>query len=451
MSVLLTKMQKTIHILNSNTEICQNAGTRLLSRGVLFAALFSLTLVASALFPTQSYARYASLVMDSRTGQVLSSRNADTRLYPASLTKIMTLYMTFDALSKDKLKLGQKLRISARAAGQAPTKLGLKKGATISVKDAMFGLITKSANDAATVLAEAMAPSEAAFARKMTKQAQKLGMRRTSFRNASGLPNRRQRSTARDMALLGAAMISDFPQFYKYMSMQSFNYKGKSYKNHNNLLGKYSGVDGIKTGYIRASGFNLVASAKRGDNRLIGVVFGGRTAKSRDRQMKKLLDNGFDKMDRLRPFVIPLPSRKPANIALGMPSRALSLTRPVSSATTVVATARTRIPTPPTIPALLAPTVKGSANWGIQIGAFSRAGKARDRLNLATSRAGGLMDGRKYNIYKVVRKGRPIYRAQMLGFTEPQARKLCRNLQRQTIACFIVTPKTGNLLRVAQK
>jgi len=431
---------KTNHILNDSAKAQLKAERPSFWRHGIFAILFMTTLLVSSLNSSESLARYASLVMDSRTGQILSSRNADTKLYPASLTKIMTLYMTFDALSKGQLTLGKRLRVSARAAGQTPTKLGLKKGSTITVKDAMFGLITKSANDAATVLAEAMAPTEAAFARKMTERARKLGMSRTSFRNASGLPNRRQKSTARDMALLGAAMIHDFPQFYSYMAMQSFKYKGKSYKNHNNLLGKYTGADGIKTGYIRASGFNLVASAKRGDNRLIGVVFGGQSAKSRDRHMKKLLDTGFDRMDKIRPFSIPRPTHKPKKIALGMGH--IGATAPQ--------TASAIIAVQPTAPALLSPVRSGNSNWGIQVGAFSRAGKARDQLNLAASRSNGLMDGRSYNIYKVTKKGTPIYRAQMLGFSERQARALCRNLQKQSVTCFIVTPKTGNLLRVAQ-
>jgi D-alanyl-D-alanine carboxypeptidase len=423
------------------SKIRQNDGEkkRLSIRSLVVCAL-SLALLLT-LSPTDSFARYASVVIDSRTGQVLSSRNADQRLYPASLTKIMTLYMTFDALSRGKLKMQQKLKVSARAAGQAPTKLGLKKGGRITVKDAMFGLITKSANDAATVLAEAMAPTEAAFARKMTAQAKKLGMSRTSFRNASGLPNRRQKSTAHDMALLGAAMIHDFPQFYRYMSLQSFNYKGKSYKNHNNLLGRYAGADGIKTGYIRASGFNLVASAKRGDNRLIGVVFGGRTAKSRDRHMQKLLDKGFNRVETVRPFSIPLPSVRPVNVALGK-SHGGQLRKPI-----VVASAQPAPIIKPVPKAIL--TAPGVKNWGIQVGAFSRASKARDQLNMAMSRTDGLMNGARYNIRKVTRKGQPIYRAQMLGFSEKQAYTVCKNLKRQAVNCFVVTPNTGNLLRVA--
>ncbi len=429
------------------TEISSSPSSTNRWAGKLILSLTFLFILATASFaPKFAEARYASIVIDSRTGQVLFSRNADKKLYPASLTKIMTLYMTFDALKHGRLSLNTQLKVSARAAGQAPTKLGLKRGSTISVRDAMFGLITKSANDAATVLAEGMAPTEAAFARKMTEQAKKLGMTRTSFRNASGLPNRRQKSTAHDMALLGAAMIHDFPGFYKYMAMQSFNYKGKSYKNHNNLLGKYSGADGIKTGYIRASGFNLVASAKRGPNRLVGVVFGGRTSKSRDLHMKKLLDSGFEKIEQLRSFAIPLPAVKPLNVALGMPHiQRTEIAAKVAKNIPVASVKPTLdVPTPPTHTASL------DTNWGIQIGAFSRAGKARDQLNLATRRSADDINSGRYHIQKVTHNGTPIYRAQMLGFTEVQASNICRNLQKQSMTCFIVSPETGNLARVAQ-
>lgn len=427
--------------------------------GLLLAAfLFSLTLSIFTA-PNQAEARYASVVMDSRTGQVLYSRNGDKKLYPASLTKIMTLYMTFEALERGKLKLDQKLKVSARAAGQTPTKLGLKRGSYITVRDAMFGLITKSANDAATVLAEAMAPTEAKFAQKMTDKARRLGMTRTSFRNASGLPNRRQKSTAKDMALLGAAMIHDFPQYYHFLSLQSFNYKGKRFKNHNNLLGKYSGADGIKTGYIRASGFNLVASAKRGDNRVIGVVFGGRTAKSRDLHMAKLLDKGFDRLDVVRPFTIPKPSKRPMQMALGKAHSKQTVastptsTRRVAIVSPVASAPKKPIPAPLAVAvAKRAPKVTAEAgNWGIQVGAFSRVSRARDQLNLAASRSNGLSDSGQYKILKVSYKGTPVYRAQMTGFSKTQAQKLCKTLQKQSVNCYVVVPKSGNLMRVALK
>jgi len=423
----------------------RHVGDRSITSLVKYFAV-AMLLTTTLFFGTtsNSFARYASVVMDSRTGEVLFSRNANKRLYPASLTKIMTLYMTFDALNRGKLKMNQKLKVSARAAGQTPTKLGLKKGSYITVKNAVLGLITKSANDAATVLAEAMAPTEAAFARQMTEKARTIGMTRTSFRNASGLPNRGQKSTARDMAILGAALIHDFPKYYSYMSLQSFNYKGKNYKNHNNLLGKYAGADGIKTGYIRASGFNLVASAKRGSNRLIGVVFGGRTAKSRDRHMQKLLDKGFTQIEAMHPTVIPLPSVRPQSIAYGAPH---------SEDVTTVASAR-QIVTPPKpaqpSDAVAAVTSTAGKQWGIQVGAFSRAASARDQLVKAKTLTNGMMEDAVYNIRRIVHDGTPIYRAQMKGFTKGEANSVCRSLQRKSVSCFIVVPETGDLMKVAQ-
>ena len=423
----------------------RHVGDRSITSLVKYFAV-AMLLTTTLFFGTtsNSFARYASVVMDSRTGEVLFSRNANKRLYPASLTKIMTLYMTFDALNRGKLKMNQKLKVSARAAGQTPTKLGLKKGSYITVKNAVLGLITKSANDAATVLAEAMAPTEAAFARQMTEKARTIGMTRTSFRNASGLPNRGQKSTARDMAILGAALIHDFPKYYSYMSLQSFNYKGKNYKNHNNLLGKYAGADGIKTGYIRASGFNLVASAKRGSNRLIGVVFGGRTAKSRDRHMQKLLDKGFTQIEAMHPTVIPLPSVRPQSIAYGAPHS--------EDATTVASARQIVTPPKPAQPsdAVAAVTSTAGKQWGIQVGAFSRAASARDQLVKAKTLTNGMMENAVYNIRRIVHDGTPIYRAQMKGFTKGEANSVCRSLQRKSVSCFIVVPETGDLMKVAQ-
>jgi D-alanyl-D-alanine carboxypeptidase len=416
----------------------KGGGSKMINKALL--STLALILLAATLFPGDSLARYASVVMDSRTGQVIYSRNADKKLYPASLTKIMTLYMTFEALDRGQLRFDQMLSVSKRAEGQAPTKLGLKRGGRISVRDAVFGLITKSANDAATVLAEAMAPTEAAFARKMTEKARKLGMQRTSFRNASGLPNRRQKSTARDMAILGAAMIHDFPHYYNYLSLQKFDYKGKAYKNHNNLLGKYKGADGIKTGYIRASGFNLVASAKRGRNRLIGVVFGGRSAKSRDRHMKKLLDKGFTKIETIYPTTIPTPTTRPLRIALGTSHQS----KPA------VQIARSNIDTPGTV-AAIKKTAIGEGSWGIQVGAFSRADKARSQLNKANRLSNGLLDNGQFNIQRVTQNGTAIYRAQMVGFNEQGARNLCKALERKSMTCFVVSAGTGNLVRVADR
>lgn len=240
-----------------------------------------------------SAARYASMVVDAQTGEVLYARNADERRYPASLTKMMTLYMAFEALEQGRLKLDQPLKVSKRAAGQTPSRLGLKPGQTLTVNQAILAMVTKSANDAATVMAEALGGTEIEFAQMMTARANRLGMVRTRFTNATGLHNRRQRSTARDMSTLATSLMSDFPQYYHYFSTPVFKYKGRRHENHNGMLATYRGTDGIKTGYVRASGFNLVASVERNDRRLIGVVFGGRSPRSRDVHLRQLMDQAF--------------------------------------------------------------------------------------------------------------------------------------------------------------
>ena len=244
-------------------------------------------------FPQIASAKYASLVLDANTGRVLHAVNADTRNYPASLTKMMTLYMIFAALDRGEISYQTKWKVSKRVARQPASRLGLKQGSTLSVRDSVLALVTKSANDVATLAAESLAGSEREFALAMTAQARKLGMNRTTFRNASGLPNRGQLSTARDMAVLAQALLRDFPRHYRVFATARFEYNGRTYKNHNKLLTSYEGTDGIKTGYIRASGFNLVASVKRGSQRLIGVVFGGDSSAKRNRHMTSLLDKGF--------------------------------------------------------------------------------------------------------------------------------------------------------------
>lgn len=287
---------------------------------LLSAALIGLTAIAIiGLAPlNQAFAnsKYASIVIDAYTGEVLSSDRADKRLFPASLTKIMTLFMVFEALEKGQISLDERLPVSKRAAGMQPSKLHLKQGSTIRMEDAILALVTKSANDVAVVIAERLGGSEIQFARKMTERARRLGMASTTFRNASGLPNRYQRSTARDMATLGRVLISRYPEYYSYFSTRRFEYAGRKYRNHNRLLGSYDGVDGIKTGYINASGFNLVASAQKDGRRIIGVVFGGRTAARRNNHMVKLLDRGFATASR-RNLVLagipPIPKARPSS------------------------------------------------------------------------------------------------------------------------------------------
>ena len=237
--------------------------------------------------------RYASIVMDAKTGQVLHKISSQIRIYPASLTKMMTLYLVFDALRQRKLRLNQHIRVSRRAAHQEPSSLGLKTGEWITVEQAILSLVCRSANDSAVVLAEAVAGSEPAFARLMTKKAWALGLRRTTFRNASGLFHPSQVTTAHDMARLGISIVKHFPKEYGYFKRRQFYFRGQLYKTHNRLVGNVPGVDGLKTGYIRKAGFNLVTSAQRGNRRLMAVVIGGKTAKWRDRHMTSLLEMGF--------------------------------------------------------------------------------------------------------------------------------------------------------------
>ena len=238
---------------------------------------------------------FSSIIVDANSGATLSANNPDASRHPASLTKIMTLYLLFERLEAGKMKLDTEMEVSEHASEQAPTKLGLRPGQTIRVEDAIKGLVTRSANDAAVVIAEAIGGDEDDFAKLMTRKARALGMTRTIYRNASGLPDDDQVTTARDQSTLGRAIQDRFPRYYRYFSTAAFNYHGQTIRNHNHLLGSVEGVDGIKTGYTRASGFNLVTSMHRGNRFLVGVVMGGRSGSSRDAIMRNLLAENLEK------------------------------------------------------------------------------------------------------------------------------------------------------------
>lgn len=253
--------------------------------------LLALTLFQS--LPAAAKPREAALVMDAYSGKILYSDNADAQCYPASLTKVMTLYLLFERLESGKIKLSTRIPISPHAANQAPSRLGLKPGETIRVEDAILALVTKSANDIAVAVAEYVGGSETTFASRMTSKARAIGMSRTKFMNASGLPNRAQVTTARDMATLAKRIREDFPTYYRYFSTQNFVWEGRSIRNHNRLLGRYAGVTGLKTGFTDASGFNLTAVVERDNKWLIGVVMGGKTARARDKHMVQILDRAF--------------------------------------------------------------------------------------------------------------------------------------------------------------
>lgn len=271
-------------------------------RSHIVAILCSLLVALTAFGPCDAQAaktakgqnpKYAALVMEMDTGKVIYSRYADKVLHPASLTKIMTLMMAFDAMDRGTLRKSDRIVFSRHAAAASPTKMGIRVGGSMKVDDIIKSIVTKSANDSATALGEHLSGSESAFARAMTAKARSIGMKDTTFKNASGLPDPGQVTTAHDMALLARYLIKNYPEYYPYFSTVNFSYNGVNHHNHNRLLDKYAGMDGIKTGFINASGYNLVASAKRGNTRLIGVVFGGRSWQSRNAHMVELLDNGF--------------------------------------------------------------------------------------------------------------------------------------------------------------
>ncbi|WP_241765199.1 D-alanyl-D-alanine carboxypeptidase family protein [Hyphomonas beringensis] len=259
----------------------------------LTVMLFMSGLVAQ----TAAAEKYASIVIDADTHEVLHARNADEPRYPASLTKVMTLYMLFDALKAGDVTLDEPLTVSRHAASRPPSNLKLRTGSTITVRDAIGALVNKSANDVAAVVGERLGGTESRFAQLMTVKAESLGMQNTRFMNASGLPDTRQLTTARDLAILAEAMLENHADYYHYFSQRSFNWNGRDYKNHNDLLGKVDGVDGIKTGYTRASGFNLMASAKRDNRRVIAIMLGGNTSKSRNAHVEDLVEAAFETLN----------------------------------------------------------------------------------------------------------------------------------------------------------
>lgn len=281
------------------------AAARLL---VLISALFAICALPAAAKP----AKYASIAYDANTGDTLFETFGSDKRYPASLTKIMTLYMAFELIEKDRLSLESTIPISAQAASQPPSKLGFEVGERIRMIDAIKALVTKSANDVAVAVAEKIAGSESAFGRLMTKKAREIGMKNTVFKNASGLPDSYQYTTARDMVTLALRIQDDFPELYKLFSTRSFTYRGKRYKNHNTLLGTVEGVDGIKTGYIRASGFNLVSSVRRDGKHIIAVVFGGKTARSRNAHMRSIISRALKQASTRK-------TRKPMLVAMPRP------------------------------------------------------------------------------------------------------------------------------------
>lgn len=405
--------------------------------------------------PAMANSKYAGFVIDANTGKTLYASSADSARYPASLTKMMTLYMVFDAMKSGKLSKKTRIRMSREAAKRPPTKLGLKPGQTLSVEHAIYALITKSANDVAAAVAEHLGGTESKFAAMMTTKARQLGMRSTTFRNASGLPNSAQKTTARDMAKLGIALQEHFPEYFGYFKTRSFSYKGRRYGNHNRLLGKVRGMDGIKTGYTRASGFNLVSSVNTGGRRIVAVVMGGRTGASRNAQMVKLVNQYLPKASKRSKGPL-IASRKGGTVfaALDLPKRTAPVPteRPVATAYAAkpviaeapqVATAAA-VPRPKeALPAAdIDPITTASpdrSGWVIQVASLPTQTEAVSVIARTKSKAGPILASAEGFTEVFHKDSNTYYRARFAGFgTKSAAWRACAALKKKKIACYAV-------------
>ena len=399
--------------------------------------------------------RDAYIILDATSGRELSSDQPDGLRHPASLTKLMTIYLTFSALDSGRLSLGDGLAVSINALNAPPTKMGLPPGGTVSVRDAAMALVTRSANDAALVLAEALGGDEASFAQMMTSKARQLGMTQTVFRNASGLPNREQVTTARDMARLAFALMRDFPHYYPVFSVQSWPYRGRCLENHNRMLGSYEGADGLKTGYTNASGFNLVMSAMRDNRRLIGVVMGGDSAGQRDRMMAMLMDQGFATAATMR-LSGWTNIRKPPSARYTSANFDPSLIIPESTPRLATASAQPlagfTAAAPPPAPApqpeqrvasLVPQPAQGSVappggpsigSWVIQVGSFNDPQAAQLALERAASTLSD-MSSVTTAVDEVQMANKTFHRARLTNLSQGQAVDGCKRLEKKKIYC----------------
>ncbi|WP_434617754.1 serine hydrolase [Azospirillum sp. B2RO_4] len=404
------------------------------------AALLGMVAAGSGLSAAEALAaKAAAIVVDARTGQVLIDQDADAITHPASLTKMMTLYLTFDALDDGRLTLDQQLPVSSWAESMSPTKLGLRAGQTLKVETAILGLVTKSANDAAVVLAEALGGTESRFAEMMTRKARELGMRRTVYRNASGLPNMEQVTTARDYALLSRALMRDHAKYYPYFSRRNFVYGGRTLANHNHLMSRYEGMDGIKTGYTVASGFNLAASAVRDGRRLVGVVMGGKSAVSRDNKMAALLDQAFGRPGRGHEDA-PVMASLDTTRSDAIDGEGDDDEEPVVKAKPVRASLQTAAI--PVAPAKEEKASRGGAasHWGVQVGAFSSKAAGNKAVSQAVKQAPFLLRTAKPSVVQAKTGKETVYRARLTGLDEKDARKACAVLTKHGHHCVAVSP-----------
>jgi D-alanyl-D-alanine carboxypeptidase len=454
------------------------------------ALAFGMLAAVFLMFARPALAIDASIVIDANTDTVISQFNADRLLHPASMSKLMTLYLTFEALEQGKLSLQRNFPVSAHAESMSPTKLNLVAGQTIKVEDAILSLVTLSANDSAVVLAEGLGGSEDRFGQMMTRKAHQLGMVNTNFRNSNGLPDPAQISTARDMAILCRALIRQFPQYYHYFSVREFTYNGIEHANHNHLMSRYEGMDGLKTGLTTASGFNLAASAVRNGRRLIGVVYGGTSAIQRDDYMAELLDDGFRKIGTVAMTTAappPVPGRKPAGIPGGvddnggptpplvnalpptptpiltggkairrpadigslavaagqgdgdLPDDSHRIAAPEPSAAVPKTTGRVAmvVPLHGAFPETVKPPAASKhAGWGIQVGAYATKQATEKALQRARNAAPELLKSAIAVVTPLSQSKGTVYRARLTGLDAEEARKACRLVSH----CLTVPP-----------
>ena len=468
----------------------------LIRRGLLsllLAVAVTLTPTRAPLAQSADNARYAAIVVDAESGEVLFARHADSRRYPASITKVMTLYLAFEALAEGKIKLDDVITVSPRAASQPPSKLGLAAGQTITVDDAMRATSVRSANDMAMALAEHIGGSQERFAAQMTLKARELGMTQTRYVNPNGLPDARQLTSARDLAILARAVMRDYPQYYRYFGLHDWAYNGRDYRNTNGLLRGGEGYDGMKTGYTNASGYNLAASAVRDGRRIITIVLGGRSTASRNAHVAALMDTGFE-VERARArgetiqvaqtffeargFGIgdsdgpieyaavaddedeetgagssappsgwvtyaalpagspppptrttPPPSERPAAV-----ERPADVTAILNGGSSVATPPR---PRPPARPPAREPAREPAGRWSVQVGAFRDETVARDWLTEINRR----FRSQFASAERTVQNASGWYRSRFTGMSEQGAQSACATLSERRVTCMVVRPE----------
>lgn len=416
----------------------------------LFASVFIVAMVLLGGFAAQAgNSKYASLVIDADSGRVLHAANANDRRYPASLTKMMTIYLMFEALHQGRMDMDTRMTVSKKAAGMPQTNIGLRQGDTITVRDAVKALVVRSANDVATVAAEHLGKTEWGFGLKMTSKARDLGMNSTVFRNASGLPDSKQYSTARDLVVLATALKRHFPQYYHLFKTTSFTWKGRTYHSHNRVMQNLAGADGLKTGYIRASGFNLATSVQRNGRNLMAIVLGGKTAKSRDDHMVDLVERSYAKLDQeadvhqFAESTVPTPKYRPDSRG--------DVQMAAMQQQEIQGVLRNPAVDSPASRGQFQPVsytqVKADKSWGVQVGAFQHSKEALMAAINATSLAKEeLGDSRIIISNGVESTGNMIHRARLANLEEDQARKACQALIAQRESCFVFRVGSGQSL-----